>query len=78
MKTYEKLKNRYQLCSLLFNNNVDLKNNKRNWKICLNSILINHKIIHDVVMKTTLLPRSFFFVGLGGQCQLSGIPAHHY
>jgi len=29
MKTYEKQKNRYQLCLLLFNNNFDLKNNKR-------------------------------------------------
>jgi len=30
MKTYDKQKNRYQLCLLLFNNYVDLKNNKRN------------------------------------------------
>jgi len=29
MKTYEKQKNRYQLCLLLFNNNFGLKNNKR-------------------------------------------------
>jgi len=29
MKTYEKQKNRYQLCLLLFNNNFDLKSNKR-------------------------------------------------
>ena len=27
METYEKQKNRYQLCLLLFNNNGDLKNN---------------------------------------------------
>ena len=32
METYKKQKkNRYQLCLLLFNNNVDLKNNKGNW-----------------------------------------------
>jgi len=30
MEIYEK--NRYQLCFLLFNNNVDLKNNKRNYR----------------------------------------------
>jgi len=30
MEIYEKQKNRYQLCLLLFNNNVDLKNNKVN------------------------------------------------
>ena len=30
METYEKQTNWYQLCLLLFNNNVDLKNNKRN------------------------------------------------
>ena len=32
METYEKQKNRYQVCLLLFNNNVGLKNNKRNYK----------------------------------------------
>jgi len=32
METYEKQKNRYQLCLLLFDNNVDLKNNKRNYR----------------------------------------------
>jgi len=32
METYEKQKNRYQLCLLLFNNNVGLKNNKRNYR----------------------------------------------
>jgi len=30
MKTYEKQKNRYQLCLLLFNNNVDLKQGSEN------------------------------------------------
>jgi len=30
METYEKQKNRYQLCLLLLNNHVGLKNNKRN------------------------------------------------
>jgi len=35
MKTYEKQKNRYQLCLLLFNNHVGLKNNKRNYKTCI-------------------------------------------
>jgi len=30
MEIYEKQKNRYQLCLLLFNNNVVLKNNKVN------------------------------------------------
>jgi len=29
METYEKQKNRYHLCLLLFGKNVDLKNNKR-------------------------------------------------
>jgi len=32
METYEKQKNPYQLCLLLLNNNVDLKNNKRNYR----------------------------------------------
>jgi len=32
METYEKQKNRYQLCLLLFSNNVDLTNNKRNYR----------------------------------------------
>jgi len=35
MKTYEKPKNRYQLCLLLFNNHVGLKNNKRIYKTCV-------------------------------------------
>jgi len=30
METNEKQKNRYQLCLLLFNNNVDLENNESN------------------------------------------------
>jgi len=33
MKTYEKQKKSYQLCLLLFNNNVDLKNDRRNCRI---------------------------------------------
>jgi len=37
MDTYKKQKNHHQLCLLLLNNNVDLKNNKRNCrKICFN------------------------------------------
>jgi len=32
METYEEQKNRYQLCLLLFNNNVDLKSNKTNYR----------------------------------------------
>jgi len=32
MEIYEKQKNRYQLCLLVFNNNVDLKNNKVNYR----------------------------------------------
>jgi len=28
MEIYEKQKNRYQSCLLLFNNNIDLKNNE--------------------------------------------------
>jgi len=32
MEIYVKLKNCYQLCLLLFNNNVDLKNNKGNYR----------------------------------------------
>ena len=32
METYEKQKKCYQLCLLLFNNNVDLKKNKRNYR----------------------------------------------
>jgi len=32
METYKKQKNRYQLCFFLFINNVDLKNNNRNYK----------------------------------------------
>jgi len=71
MKTYEKQKNHYQLCLLLFNNNVDLKNKKKNYKICFNSILINHEITCDAVMKATLFPRRPFFVGLGRQCHRS-------
>jgi len=35
METYEKQINRYQLSLLLFNNNVDLKNNKRNYRKCI-------------------------------------------
>jgi len=32
METYEKQRKCYQLCLLLFNNNVDLKNNKKNYR----------------------------------------------
>ena len=32
METYKKQKNRYQLCLFLFINNVDLKNNNRNYR----------------------------------------------
>jgi len=35
METYEKQKIRYQLCLLLFNNYVGLKNNKRNYRKCI-------------------------------------------
>jgi len=57
METYEKQNNRYQLCLLLFNNNVYLKNNKRNYrKIRFNLILMNHKITYDAVMKMTHSP----------------------
>jgi len=32
METYKKQKNRYQLCLFVFINNVDLKNNNRNYR----------------------------------------------
>jgi len=32
METYKKQKNRYQLCLFFFINNVDLKNNNRNYR----------------------------------------------
>jgi len=32
METYKKTKNRYQLRLFLFNNNVNLKNNNRNYR----------------------------------------------
>jgi len=32
IETYKKQKNRYQLCLCLFINNVDLKNNNRNYR----------------------------------------------
>ena len=32
METYKKQKNRHQLCLLLLNNIVDLKNNKRDYR----------------------------------------------
>jgi len=32
MQTYKKQKNCYQLCLFLFSNNVDLKNNFRNYR----------------------------------------------
>ena len=32
MEIYEEQKNRYQLYFLMFNNNVDLKNNKGNYR----------------------------------------------
>jgi len=37
METYKKQKNRYQLCSFLFINNVDLENNNRKsfWIVCV-------------------------------------------
>jgi len=35
METFEKQRNRYQLCWLLFNNHVGLKNNKRNHRTCI-------------------------------------------
>jgi len=32
METYKKQKNRYQLCLFVFSNNVDLKNNNKNFR----------------------------------------------
>jgi len=32
METFQKQKNRYQVCLFLFINNVDLKNNNRNYR----------------------------------------------
>jgi len=67
METHKTTKNRYKLCLFLFNINVDLKNN--NVKNILHflgarvaainlfqSILINHKITYDTVVKRHLRP----------------------
>ena len=35
METYKNQKNRYQLCLLLYNNHVGLKNNERNYRTCI-------------------------------------------
>jgi len=39
-----------------------------------NSIVINHKIIYDAVMKKTPLPTLFLFWNVRGQCQRSPGP----
>jgi len=75
METY---KNRYQLCLFLFINNVDLKNDNRNYRksfwifsvsellqqICLKSILINQ----DTLMKRHLPPLAPLLKGQRGKC----------
>ena len=66
MENY-KQRNCYQICLLLFNNNVDLKNIfKNSIKICFNSILIYHVITYDAVMKKTPPPRCSPFERAGG------------
>ena len=71
METCKKQKSRCQLCLFLRSNNVDLNNNSRNhWKPCwllwvrehlqcfsFTSMLINHKITYDSVMKRYLCTR---------------------
>jgi len=61
--------NRYQLWSLLFNNTVNLKINKVNYRKKLfqfNLDLINHKITYDAVMKKISAPVVPLFKGHWG------------
>jgi len=70
METFQKQKNRYQVCLFLFINHVDLKNNNRNYRklfwiiwgpnscnIYFKSILMNHEITYDTVVKRHLRTR---------------------
>jgi len=67
METYEKQKNRYQCACYSSTTLLTSKINKL-YKICFNSILINHKITYNAVMKKTpLLPLSLFWK-VKGQC----------
>ena len=66
LEIYGKEKNCYQLCFLLFNNNVYLKNNEDDYRKCV-SMFINHKIAYDTHdMKMTPLSRCPSFVRSGG------------
>ena len=68
LEIYGKEKNCYQLCFLLFNNNVYLKNNEDDYRKCV-SMFINHKIAYDTHdMKMTPLSPLFFFCKVRGQC----------
>ena len=68
LEIYGKEKNCYQLCFLLFNNNVYLKNNEADYRKSV-SMFINHKITYDTHdMKMTPLSPLPFFCKVRGQC----------
>ena len=72
METYEKQKNCYQLCLLLFNNHVGLKNNNRIYRTCI-SIWFWKTIKLPVVLlwKRHLCPHCPSFERSGRQCHRS-------